>query len=134
MGARKNGGACYAGYGRNWRKQAACVIHKAAFFVIIFLGPLHQEKQLEPDKILKALVYAAAEAGAIRLIETIFSLPAGRVFFECYKEESSLPEDIAEENGHGKAAAYLRDKTKRSVDVLCTLQSLIASVFSALLQ
>ena len=82
---------------------------------------------------MKALVYAAAEAGAIRLIETIFSLPAGRVVFESYKEESSLPEDIAEENGHGKAAAYLRDKTKRSIDVLCTFQSLIASVFSALL-
>ena len=101
--------------------------------VIIFLGPLHQEKQLEPEKFLKALVYAAAEAGAMRPIETIFSLPAGRVVFESYKEESSLPEDIAEENSHGKVAAYLRVKTKRSVDVLYTFQSLIASVFSALL-
>lgn len=75
--------------------------------------PFHQEKQLEAEKFLKALVYAAAEAGAMRLIETIFSLPAGRVVFQSYKEESVLPEDIAEENGHGKAAAYLRGKTKR---------------------
>ena len=99
--------------------------------VIIFLGPLHQEKQLEPEKVLKALVYAAAEAGAMRLIDTIFSLPAGRVVFESYKEESSLPEEIAEENGHGKVAAYLRVKTKRSVDVLYTFQYLMASVLSA---
>ena len=89
-----------------------------------FLGPFNQEKQLEAEKFLKALVYAAAEAGAMRLIETIFSLPAGRVVFESYKEESLLPEDIAEENGHGKVAAYLRGKTKRSVDVLCVFHSL----------
>ena len=93
-------------------------------------GPVDQAKQLDPD-ILKRLVYAAAEAGAMRLIEKVFSLPAGRVVFETYKEDSSLPEDIAEENGHGKVAAYLRDITRRLVDDLCTFQSLVASVFSA---
>ena len=96
-----------------------------------FIGPLDQEKQLDPDHILKPLVYAAAEAGAMGLIETIFSLPAGRVVFEAYKGDSSLPEDIAEENGYGKVAEYLRDITKRLVEDLCTIQSLIASVFSA---
>ena len=86
------------------------------------MGHLDQEKQLDPDTTLKALVYAAAEAGAMRRLETIFSLPAGRVVFEAYKEDSSLPEDIAEENGHRKVAEYLRGMTKRFVDDLCTIQ------------
>ena len=103
---------------------------QSRLFGTCFKGPVDQAKQLHPD-ILKPLVYAAAEAGAMRLIETIFSLPAGRVAFEAYKDDSSLPEDIAEENGHGKLAAYLRDITRRLVDDLCTIESLIASVFSA---
>ena len=104
---------------------------QSSLFGNCFKGLLDQAKQLDPDNILKALVYAAAEAGAMRLIETIFSLPAGRIAFEAYKEDSSLPEDIAEENGHGKVAAYLRDITRRLVDDLCTIQPLIASVFLA---
>ena len=104
---------------------------QSSLFGNCFKGLLDQAKQLDPDNILKTLVYAAAEAGAMRLIETIFSLPAGRVAFEAYKEDSSLPEDIAEENGHGKVAAYLRDITRRLVDDLCTIQSLVASVFLA---
>ena len=104
---------------------------KSSLFGNCFKGLLDQAKQLDPDNIFKVLVYAAAEAGAMRLIQTIFSLPAGRIAFEAYKEDSSLPEDIAEENGHGKVAAYLRDITRRLVDDLCTIQSLIASVFLA---
>ena len=103
---------------------------QSRLFGTCFKGPVDQAKQLHPD-ILKPLVYAAAEAGAMRLIETIFSLPAGRIAFEAYKEDSSLPEDKAEENGHGQVAAYLRDITRRLVDDLCTIQSLIASVFLA---
>ena len=104
---------------------------QSSLFGTCFKGPLDQAKQLDPDNILKTLVYAAAEAGAMRFIQTIFSLPAGRIAFEAYREDSSLPEDIAEENGHGKVAAYLRDITRRLVDDLCTIQSLIASVFLA---
>ena len=61
----------------------------------------------------------------MRLIETIFSLSAGRVAFQAYKEDIYLPEDIAEENGHGDVAAYLRATTKRSVVISGTFQCLI---------
>lgn len=118
----------------NKRNMLPVLFTRLPFWLLFFQDLYTQKNNFEPDKILKALVYAAAEAGALRLIETIFSLRAGRVVYESYKEESSLPEDIAEENGHGKVAAYLRGKTKRSVDILCTFQSLIASVFSSLLQ
>lgn len=95
------------------------------FLVIVFIGLVSQEGQVEPQNILKALVYAAAEAGALKLIETIFSLSAGRVAFQAYKEDIYLPEDIAQENGHRDVAAYLRATTKRLVDVSGTFQCLM---------
>lgn len=98
-----------------------CYSQSSSAFLVIVLGRLVQEKQLDPEKILKPVVYAAAEAGDMRLLETIFSLPAGNVVFESCKEESSLPEDVAEENGHGEVAEYLQAMTKRLVDDLCTI-------------
>ena len=98
---------------------------KSSLFGNCFKGLLDQAKQLDPDNILKVLVYAAAEAGALKLIKTIFSLSAGRVAFQAYKEDIYLPEDIAEENGHRDVAAYLRATTKRLVDVSGTFQRLM---------
>ncbi|CAH3017380.1 unnamed protein product [Porites evermanni] len=74
-------------------------------------GPANQE--LRPADILKPLVYAGAQAGASELIEIIFNLPMARIIFEAYKNESCLPEDIAEENGHKEIAHFLRGITKR---------------------
>lgn len=93
--------------------------------VFVFIGLVSQEGQVEPQSILKALVYAAAEAGDLKLIKTIFSLSAGRVAFQACKEDIYLPEDIAEENGHRDVAAYLRATTKRLVDVSGTFQRLM---------
>lgn len=101
------------------------MFNKADFLVFVSIGLANQAGQVEPQKILKPLVYAAAEAGAMRLIETIFSLSAGRVAFQSYKEDIYLPEDIAEENGHTDVAAYLRATTKRLVDVSGTFQCLM---------
>lgn len=95
------------------------------FLVIVFIGLVIQEGQVGPQHILKALVYAAAEAGALKLIEKIFSLSAGRVAFQAYKEDVYLPEDIADENGHRDVAAYLRATTKRLIDVSGTFQCLM---------
>lgn len=64
---------------------------------------------------MKHLVYAAAEAGIMKLIKTVFRSPAGRIVCGMCQEENSLPEDVAEENGHEKVATYLRGITKRSV-------------------
>lgn len=101
------------------------VLQSGLFLVIVFIGLVIQEGQVEPQYILKALVYAAAEAGALKLIEKIFSLSAGRVAFQAYKEDVYLPEDIADENGHRDVAAYLRATTKRLIDVSGTFQCLM---------
>ena len=98
--------------------------------VIAFVGLVNQGKNLKPERILKLLIYAAAEAGAMRLIETIFSLPAGRIVFEVYKDDSALPEDIAEENGHREVAVYLRGVTERSVEFQVHLSLVVLEVSS----
>lgn len=77
----------------------------------LFSGPANQE--LRPADILKPFVYAGAQAGASELIEIIFNLPMAKIIFETYKNESCLPEDIAEENGHKEIAHFLRGITKR---------------------
>ena len=43
----------------------------------------------------------------------VFGTSAGRAAFEAYKNKSPLPENIADENGHEKIAAYLRSITER---------------------
>ena len=80
-----------------------------------FVGLVNLEKHLEPGNILKNLVYAAAEAGLMTPIKTVFRSPTGRIVCEVCQEEHSLPEDVAEENGHEMVAAYLRGVTKRLV-------------------
>ena len=79
----------------------------------LFSGPANQEMELRPADILKHLVYAGAQAGASELIEIIFNLPMAKIIFETYKNESRLPEDIAEENGHKEIAHFLRGIAKR---------------------
>lgn len=72
---------------------------------------------LQPEDILQPLLFTAAETGAKELIEIIFTLPVGRILFEAYRNESPLPEDIAEENGHEEIAEYLRGITKRYLNL-----------------
>ena len=43
----------------------------------------------------------------------MFGTSAGRAAFEAYKNNSPLPENIADENGHEKIAAYLQSITER---------------------
>ena len=72
-------------------------------------------QQRQAMDILQCLVYTAAEIGAEEFIQMIFSTPAGRIVFEAYKKESSLPEDMAEANGHEDIATFLRAITKRYI-------------------
>lgn len=69
--------------------------------------------ELRAGDILKPLVYAGAQTGAIELTEIIFRLPVAKSVFEAYKDDSCLPEDIAEENGYKEVAQFLRRMTKR---------------------
>lgn len=55
------------------------------------------------------MVYTAAQTGAQRFIEMVFSTSAGQVVFNSYKERNSLPEDVARANGHEQLAQYLQD-------------------------
>lgn len=65
--------------------------------------------------LLRYLIYTAARIGAEEFIRMIFSTSAGRIVFEAYKKESTLPEDMAEENGHEGIATFLRAITKRYI-------------------
>lgn len=65
--------------------------------------------------LLRCLVYTAAGIGAEEFLRMIFSTSAGRIVFEAYKKESTLPEDMADENGHEGIATFLRAITKRYI-------------------
>ena len=67
----------------------------------------------QPVKMLRLLVYAAAECGALQFIKTIFTSSAGRVVFDAYKDKPVLPEVIAINQGNERIANYLEDVTKR---------------------
>ncbi|XP_022800840.1 uncharacterized protein LOC111338605 isoform X2 [Stylophora pistillata] len=64
-------------------------------------------------KVLQLLVYVAAEEDAEQFIQMIFSTSAGKMVFDSYKAETTLPEDVARANGHNELAEYLQDVNKR---------------------
>ena len=55
------------------------------------------------------MVYTAAQTGAQRFIEMVFSASAGQVVFNSYKDRNSLPEDVSRATGHDELAQYLQD-------------------------
>ena len=73
------------------------------------LGSSIQAKQEQSVELLQLMVYTAAEIGAQRFIEMVFSTSAGQVVFCSYKDRNPLPEDVARANGHGELAQYLQD-------------------------
>lgn len=73
------------------------------------LGSSIQAKQEQSIELLQLMVYTAAQTGAQRFIEMVFSTSAGQVVFNSYKERNSLPEDVARANGHEELAQYLQD-------------------------
>ena len=62
---------------------------------------------------LSLLVYAAAKYGAQQFIEMIFKSSAGRVVFDAYKDNSTLPESVAKVHGNEETANFLEEITKR---------------------
>ena len=73
------------------------------------LGSSIQAKQEQSVELLQLMVYTAAEIGAQRFIEMVFSTSAGQVVFCSYKDRNPLPEDVARANGHEELAQYLQD-------------------------
>lgn len=67
----------------------------------------------QPFHLLSILVYEAAKTGANEFIKMIFSSSAGRAVFDAYKDNLTLPESIAKDNGNEDTAIYLEDITKR---------------------
>lgn len=64
-------------------------------------------------KVLKVLVYKAAQIGGFEFVKTIFSTSAGKIVFSNYKDSATLPEDVARANGHATLADYLQDLNTR---------------------
>ena len=73
------------------------------------LGSSIQAKQGQSVELLQLLVHTAAETGAQRFIEMVFSTSAGQVVFCSYKDRNPLPEDVARAIGHRELAQYLQD-------------------------
>ena len=73
------------------------------------LGSSIQAKQGQSVELLQLMVHTAAETGAQRFIEMVFSTSAGQVVFCSYKDRNPLPEDVARAIGHGELAQYLQD-------------------------
>ena len=64
-------------------------------------------------KVLKVLVYKAAQIGGHEFLQMIFSTSAGKVVFSSYKNNAVLPEEVARKNGHTVVADYLHHVTNR---------------------
>ena len=64
---------------------------------------------------LSRLVYEAAESDAQQFIRMIFNSSAGKVVFNAYKNNSTLPEVIAKDHGNNETANYLEDINKRYI-------------------
>ena len=79
----------------------------------LFIGLSQEGRQLQSVEILRRLLFTAARIGEEKFIRLVFGTSAGRAAFEVYKNKSPLPENIADENGHKKIAAYLRSITER---------------------
>ena len=71
------------------------------------LGSSIQAKQEQSVELLQLMVYTAAQTGAQRFIEMVFSTSVGQVVFNSYKNRNPLPEDVARANGHEELAQYL---------------------------
>lgn len=78
-----------------------------------FLGLPQEGRQLQSVQILCRLLFTAARIGEEKFTRLVFGTSAGRAAFEAYKNKPPLPENIADENGHEKIAAYLRSITER---------------------
>ena len=73
------------------------------------LGSSIQAKQEQSVELLQLMVYTAAQRGAQRFIEMVFSTSAGQVVFNSYKDRNPLPKDVARANGHEELAQYLQN-------------------------
>ena len=85
------------------------------FYLHFFEGSssLNQSSYAWSVKLLQLLVYKAAEIGGREFIQILFSTSAGKVVFNSYKNNATLPEDVARTNGHLALADYLQDVDSR---------------------
>ncbi|XP_022785718.1 uncharacterized protein LOC111326053 [Stylophora pistillata] len=79
----------------------------------ICAGPFSEQKASLSIQLLLRLLYKAAEVNAKWFIHLIFTLPAGRIAFESYKEIVLSPEIVASAHGHEEIAQYLGDVRER---------------------
>ncbi|XP_022808273.1 uncharacterized protein LOC111345264, partial [Stylophora pistillata] len=64
-------------------------------------------------RVLTLLLYKAAELDGYEFLEMVFRTSAGKVVFKHYKNNSTLPEDVARANGHAILGDFLENVNKR---------------------
>ncbi|XP_022778047.1 uncharacterized protein LOC111319567, partial [Stylophora pistillata] len=72
-----------------------------------------------PEEILTLLVYKAAEIEGREFLEMVFSTSVGRVLFNHYRNNLTLPEDVARANGHTILGDFLEDVNERLSKEVC---------------
>lgn len=92
-----------------------CTVANIIFYLHFFQGSSSLNKSVcaWSVKLLQLLVYKAAEIDGQEFIQMIFSTSAGKVVFDSYRNNATLPEDIARVNGHLALADYLQNVNNR---------------------
>ncbi|XP_022784494.1 uncharacterized protein LOC111325054 isoform X1 [Stylophora pistillata] len=68
--------------------------------------------ELKSVKLLTMLIYKAAQINSLEFVDVIFSTSVGKVVFSHYKNNPTLPEDVARANGHTILGNYLENVSK----------------------
>lgn len=74
---------------------------------------LNKRSDAQSIRVLTLLLYKAAELDGYEFLEMVFSTSAGKVVFKHYKNNSTLPEDVARANGHAILGDFLENVNKR---------------------
>lgn len=74
---------------------------------------MNKKNDALPEEILTLLVYKAAEIEGREFLEMVFSTSVGRVLFNHYRNNLTLPEDVARANGHTILGDFLEDVNER---------------------
>ncbi|PFX12498.1 hypothetical protein AWC38_SpisGene23539 [Stylophora pistillata] len=71
--------------------------------------------ELKSVKLLTMLTYKAAQVNSLEFVDVIFSTSVGKVVFNQYRNNLTLPEDVARANGRSILGNYLENVNKRAV-------------------
>ena len=76
-------------------------------------GAASHTQLAKPVDVLQLMLYTAAKIGASQFVRVLFSTSAGRAVFNQYRDNATLPHNVAQANGHQELAQYLKEVHRR---------------------